>query len=640
MEAKMSIYRFTRLFVVLSAGGLLAIALMWGLFASGTHADSLNMPASAIRYVSPLGNDASNDCTNSQAPCRTVQHAVTRAQAGDEVRVARGTYTGTMTTPSSTGVYSATVVLAKNLTALLGGYSLDFSVRDPQANETILSASDAPRKFVVFLSEVDTLVDGFTMTGATGACPTDCAVVQYGGGAMWIRGGAPTISHNRIENNRAYYYGGGIYVSRSASPTIAHNVIASNIASFHEDGGGIGGGISVRSASATITGNTILSNKADVRGGGIDIENGIVSLTANTIGHNQVISPTNGRGAGVHTSGEMLVTISHNDVFSNSLPGGGGSGLEFNGPAVVDSNYIHHNRVATWGGAVLIGNHEQPVTVTNNVVADNVGGSAIWASNYGDVSIINNSVARNTGDGLLLYVQWARPATASARVINNILASNGECGLGAYAGGGTGLNLTIDFNDVWGNNKGAFCSLANPPSGSHNINADPQFVNPTQGDYHIHLGSPAMDAGTNAGAPTYDKDGVARPQGRGVDMGAYEIVEPHLAINYSNGSPGSYFTLTGTNFPPSSTGTVSINGHAMTETIPVDVAGGFVFRLNTTGADEGRYFVTVSVNPSATSSFMLDGTAPFRRPEGSGPVIAVPAGIAYTKFVYLPIIRR
>lgn len=115
---------------------------------------------------------------------------------------------------------------------------------------------------------------------------------------------------------------------------------------------------------------------------------------------------------------------------------------------------------------------------------------------------------------------------------------------------------------------------------------------------------------------------------------------PHLAINYSNGRPGSYFTLTGTYFPQNSTGTITINGHAMTETLPVDATGVFVFRLDTSGASEGRYFITVSVNPSATSSFTLNAADPLRPSEGSGPVITVPAGIAFTKFVYLPFVRR
>jgi hypothetical protein len=36
-----------------------------------------------------------------------------------------------------------------------------------------------------------------------------------------------------------------------------------------------------------------------------------------------------------------------------------------------------------------------------------------------------------------------------------------------------------------------------------------------------------MNTGTNSNAPTYDKDGVKRPQMGRVDMGAYEIVVPY-----------------------------------------------------------------------------------------------------------------
>jgi hypothetical protein len=62
----------------------------------------------------------------------------------------------------------------------------------------------------------------------------------------------------------------------------------------------------------------------------------------------------------------------------------------------------------------------------------------------------------------------------------------------------------------------------------------------------------------------------------------YALIPPHkpvpaLAINYSNGSPGSYFTVTGSNFPPNGTGSITINGHAIAETMTVDGAGGFVF---------------------------------------------------------------
>ena len=148
---------------------------------------------------------------------------------------------------------------------------------------------------------------------------------------------------------------------------------------------------------------------------------------------------------------------------------------------------------------------------------------------------------------------------------------------------------------------------------------------------------------------------VMRVQTDGVHY--FALIPPNkpaadLTINYNNGSPGSAFTITGANFPPNSTVSITINGHVV-GTITVDGVGGFVFQLNTTDAGEGLYSVTVTVNPgvtthlataavnpSATTRFTLDDTAPLRPVEGGGPVIAVPDGIAYTKFIYLPLIRR
>ena len=132
---------------------------------------------------------------------------------------------------------------------------------------------------------------------------------------------------------------------------------------------------------------------------------------------------------------------------------------------------------------------------------------------------------------------------------------------------------------------------------------------------------------------------VMRVQNNSVHF--YALVTPQaLTINYSNGSPGSHFTLTGSGFPPNRTGTIAINGHDIPETLTIDATGGFVFRLNTIGADEGRYIVTVSVNPSATVRFTLAADASLRPVEGSGPVFVVPEGIAYDEFIYLPFVRR
>jgi len=57
--------------------------------------------------------------------------------------------------------------------------------------------------------------------------------------------------------------------------------------------------------------------------------------------------------------------------------------------------------------------------------------------------------------------------------------------------------------------------------GAGNINTDPLFINAPD-DLRLQDTSPCIDSGTSEGAPATDILGVTRPQGGGVDMGAYE----------------------------------------------------------------------------------------------------------------------
>jgi hypothetical protein len=50
--------------------------------------------------------------------------------------------------------------------------------------------------------------------------------------------------------------------------------------------------------------------------------------------------------------------------------------------------------------------------------------------------------------------------------------------------------------------------------------SDPRFVGLR--DFRLQPGSPAIDAGLPVPEAAHDADGVARPQGRGYDLGAYE----------------------------------------------------------------------------------------------------------------------
>jgi hypothetical protein len=111
-----------------------------------------------------------------------------------------------------------------------------------------------------------------------------------------------------------------------------------------------------------------------------------------------------------------------------------------------------------------------------------------------------------------------------------------------------------------------------------------------------------------------------------------------LVINYASGKPGSSFTLEGANFPVSSTATITVNGTAL-GAVPTDSFGDLIFLLNTDQADVGDYVVTATVNPSASSRFILDSSKPIRPQEGQGIIFNVPSGLI-THMIYLPVVHK
>jgi hypothetical protein len=111
---------------------------------------------------------------------------------------------------------------------------------------------------------------------------------------------------------------------------------------------------------------------------------------------------------------------------------------------------------------------------------------------------------------------------------------------------------------------------------------------------------------------------------------------PGVNINYSSGAPGSYFTITGFNFPPNANRNVKVNNVSLGN-INVDQYGKFTFLLSTATAEEGRYVLTIDgYSVIGTTAFNLDTNDPVRPQEGNGPIFNVPPGIAFTEFIFMP----
>jgi hypothetical protein len=129
-------------------------------------------------------------------------------------------------------------------------------------------------------------------------------------------------------------------------------------------------------------------------------------------------------------------------------------------------------------------------------------------------------------DGLAVYGSGFE---SQASLVNNILAGSGT-GSVVTCGSYDGVPPSISFDDVWNGGTGPLYSGAcSDQTVVDNISVDPQFIDPAGGDYHLRPGSPAVDRGTNDGAPAVDIDGDQRPfdgNGDGIpvtDIGADEI---------------------------------------------------------------------------------------------------------------------
>jgi hypothetical protein len=490
--------------------------------APGASAGSVptSIANAAIRYVDTGGDDSNNDCLDISSPCATIQHAIDVANAGDEVRVAAGTYDQVQIKSNAQGVTFTQIAYIDKGLVLQGGFTTsDWNAADPQNNVTTLDPQGHGRGVTILDTYNNPVtIDGFTITNG-----------DYTG-----LGNPPDQSN--LSCNRAGEDCAGAIFGRGSAMNFKNLLLTNNIGSRV---GGDGGAIYLISAREVTVENTRVISNTSISAGGMFV------LWQNypfTIKECLFQENTAGFGGGlVLNDFRTQVTIERTEFISNvaTLYEAGAAYIRpasNNGHLTMDRVRFIGNQAADKGKALWLNSTTSGTDVdmrlTNLVLAHNANPPGTAAAD--DDAVIYVSTRFKTVDLSLahvtaadnpltnfLYVEAENDAGEQTRVqIANTLVTGVDY---AFAGqtveDGT-LTLTDTNSLLFDIGTGPYHDLGGSPSfsGTGAVYGDPLL----SGSYHLNFGSAAIDAGIDAGVP-HDIDGDTRPYGELPDIGADEL---------------------------------------------------------------------------------------------------------------------
>lgn len=435
-------------------------------------------PASATRYVSLSGNDAGNDCLTAASPCQSIQRAIEMAAPGDEIHLAQGEYGGAMTaTVSAIYPITAVALITKEIAAIRGGYSSDFSSRDWLVNTTAFTHSGQLATFYVFISNTSPTIDGILFQRANRAPGADFG---YNGGALRVDSGSPTIMNSRFVENHAEL-GGAVVLRGSFSATITNCVFISNTSGVQNTFARAGAIWSDGVGTALVSNSYFTGNVSPV-GGAIFVGNSgqVFRATNNVFALNSTITTpvtsTYPHGGAVYVV-DSTVYFTGNTFLSNSLKANNGSGAAIyitQGPSstIIGNTFRGNANIANdwqWSGILRVdrgiarisGNSFEAnamssikadsadrIQVTGNTFSGNTGwsGAAVWVTNSKVAEIIGNVMRENhvQTEGGAIDLNNHANISATQLISGNLIISNtaGAAGAIQYFGQNEGRTMS------------------------------------------------------------------------------------------------------------------------------------------------------------------------------------------------------
>ncbi len=513
-----------------------ALILTAILFGTLTSAEALRPRVATVLFVSPTGDD-NNDGTETK-PYKTIQAAINNASAGDTVTLTDGTYSGNGNRDLDCGGKSLTIksqhgaektIIDCGGTETTNHRGFNFHTKEDKAIIRGLTVKNGYERGGGIFIETNCKIE-----------VSDCNFIENSGGGI-AGGGVLTVSNCNFEANKATAFtseGGGLSIFSNGTAVVKKCIFKKNVA---ETGGGA-------NCNGILTDCQFIENTSYRGGGGFF---GTADLS-NCIFIGNKSQDDNGGGA----SGSGILTRC---TFTKNISEYGGGGLNWFG--TIDNCIFNENRARSdknggWGsgGAILGAGKITNCTISKNIVVDGDGGGVYITS---DSTIMNCLIVDNTavsryrvdsgwricnGGGVSTSGGSSFPYHQEVTLMNCTISGN-KTAIGdpvpyngetiSFAipeittnpkGGGVVNRSTMRLIGciIWGNEAPDSSQIATAKegtaqttltysniqgglSGEGNIKADPLFVDPQNGDFHLKPGSPCIGTGIAIADPAPTK---------------------------------------------------------------------------------------------------------------------------------------
>lgn len=409
------------------------------------------------------------------------------------------------------------------------GENVDLLIDSAAITNSVASADGGEgRGGGIALREGDLTLYHSEVAGNVAGIPAGHAAVSGGattaGGGIWLANGELNVQHSTVTDNLAgnaadqpdkvFFNAGGGIAATNATTTIYHSTVSGNTAGnaatgtayiLYGAGGGIASDGNLSLHHTTISGN--LAGNAGAAGAVYSGGAGILSDGDLYVHDSTISGNTAGDAAGAadytlvllgggitHGDGEMSLhncTVSGNTLvpglehYELYVSGGAGIFSRTSATVTIESCTVAHNDAGDFPGGGMFDGAEGIVNVHNTLVADNLG-----APDHVDLG----DPAFYGGASATFLVTWSLIGTTGAVAIDDSAAP------------GSNLLDQDPLLDPLADNGGTTQTHALQPA------------------------SPAIDAADPGDFPATDQRGVARPQGAGPDIGAFEFGVPLAAL--------------------------------------------------------------------------------------------------------------